>query len=238
VKIVCLTSNGYINCLQPFAYYWNRFTSDEEFGAYPVTVACYDVLPEGLPENFEVLSIGKQADYTWSAGLLRLLDQIEDDVILLMLEDYFLTEPVDSWKLTAIANYIGRFESVVKFDLTNDRLKSAHYNGGGIPGIDMIESAEDASFQTSLQAAFWRTSFLRRFAVPPENAWQFEKKGTYRVIAAREAETFDGVIMGTTDPPMQYANAVGGEGNHPGEITTKYMPVWMRDECVAKGWAK
>lgn len=234
MRIVCLTSNEYVNCLEPFAHYWNRFAGADR----RVTVMGYDVLPSALPPNFDAVSLGCQSDYTWSAGLLRVLDLIRDDVVLLLLEDYFLTESVDWTPIDALTDYyLVKNTHVVKIDLTDDRLKVGHALCAKYAGLDIILSIHNTPFQTSLQAALWRKSFLQQFLALDESAWQFEKNGTRRVIAARRRKVFDGVILGTMTPPMTYANAVGGEGHKPGVIEAKHMPAWMWDECIEKGWA-
>lgn len=219
--------------LPPFAYFWNQAHG----AGYAVLVAHYDVQPPSLPPNFETYSIGKQEDFTWSSGLIAFLKTfpIYSDVILLVLEDYFMDTPINWSRIHSLNELMKRHSDIAKVDLTDDRLKVEHATGT-YDGIPVVLSENDAPFQTSLQAALWRKDFLLRFLEPSENAWQFEKKGTKRVIEARKAGTFGGGVIGTPNHPMHYINAVGGEGNFPGQITEKYMPQWMRDECRAKGW--
>lgn len=234
MRIVVLTSNQYHNCLPPFAHFWNKFAGADR----RVTVACYDApLPE-LPPNFDVLRIGNQVDYTWSAGLLKFLDMVDDDVILLMLEDYFLTEAVDWTLIDECADLVRYRTEILKIDLTNDRMKHPYRLHRPVGNARLVENDEDAPFQTSLQAALWKPDLLKQFLHLSENAWQFEKKGTKRVIQHLEQHPASVWVFGTDLPPMRYINAVGGEGNFPGQITEKYMPQWMRDECRAKGWVK
>lgn len=231
MRIVCLTSNGYINCIEPFAYYWNKFAGTLR----QVTVVCYDILPEGLPDNFHVVSVGKQANHTWSTGLEKFLDSIKDDTILLMLDDYFLTSKLD-WHRVEELHRLFLYSNVVKIDLTDDRLKVPFIDHGIYGSSEIIESTIDAPFQTSVQAALWRVNFLVTSLARAENAWQYEKNGTERVREARKYG-FNGQILGAKQSSLYYANAVGGEGHKPGVIEAKHMPPWMFEECVAKGWA-
>lgn len=231
MRIVCLTSNGYINCIEPFAYYWNRFAGTLR----RVTVACYDVQPQNLPDNFDVLSIGEQADYSWSTGLAKLLTMIDDEVVLLMLEDYFLTFPL-GWGVVEDLYRLFDYSYVVKVDLSDDRFKAAHIERGIYHTSQMIEPCPEAPYQASLQAALWRTKFLYSLLEPAENAWQFEKRATKR-IQKMQQQGQHLQILGTALPPLVYANAVGGAGGKPGVIEAKHMPDWMWQECVAKGWA-
>lgn len=220
MRAICLTSNKYAHCLPPFLHLWQRF-----YGL-PITVAGYEVLPDGV----ETLSIGVQADYTWSGGVLKLLDLLDEDIILLVLEDYFLSAPVDAAAIAALTDLLRARSDVVKIDLSDDRLKTPHTRYGTYKGIPLVKSADDALFQMSTQAALWKTAFLRRFLDANDDAWQAEKLGTRRVIAAREAGEFAGVILGTERPPMVYVNAIGGMGNKPQQFDTKKFPAWMLEE--------
>ena len=159
MKIVCLTSNGYVNCIEPFAHYWNRFAGSDR----RVTVVGYDVAPAALPDNFDWLSLGRQADFTWSSGLLKALDLVHDDVVMLLLEDYFLSERVDWPLIDECADLMRWRTEILKIDLSDDRLKHPYRLHRPLNNGRLIENADDAPFQTSVQAALWKTELLRRF---------------------------------------------------------------------------
>jgi hypothetical protein len=224
---VVLTSNNYLRCLPPFAYLFNQFWGKEQ----AVKVVRYEIRPHNLPANFTNYAIGKQEDYTWSSGLIKYLKDHEGELILLMLEDYFLDGRVNIDEVKRAWDCITHFPEVAKIDLTNDRLKVPHSRWDD----RFIQSAPDAPFQTSLQAAIWRKDFLLRFLDPDENPWQFERRGTKRVITAREAGTFDGLILGFKQPPMSYVNAVGGEGQNSDKWDRKKFPSWMWSELEGRG---
>lgn len=241
MKIICLASNQYINCVEPFAYYFNRFSGDDR---RPVSVACYDEKPPNLPDNFEVIEIGAQSDYSWSTGLAKLLTLIDDEIILLMLEDYFLSKAVNWRVVESLLGLMQHDHDVIKCDLSDDRQKFACDRLGYFWGAEYLVSGVNTPFQASLQAALWRKDTLYSLLEPAENAWAFEKNGTKRLIAKRNEMSDPRFnfcqrlhVIGTMNPPMQYANAVGGQGGKPGVIEAKHMPDWMWEECVAKGWA-
>ena len=221
MQISVLTSNGYVKILPGFAYLFNKFYPDQK-----VTVVRYDVRPPKLPDNFNNYAIGNQADYTWSGGLRVYLDTLEDKHILLMLEDYYLDKPVDVEKIHNIHGMMLEDERIVKVDLTDDRLKvdytDYHTN-------DFIVSDLNTPFLASVQAAIWRVDFLKAILNKNDNAWQFEKnKRTKTYLNKNKA-----VILGSHKPPMSYINAVGGEGNKPGEYDLKKIPQWMIEELKA-----
>ena len=235
---VCLTSNKYHKVLVPFAHYRNKFAGSE----HDVIVACYDAPLPPLPPNFTPVRIGAQSAYDWSAGLERLLDELllRQELILLLLEDYLLKEPVDWNRVHQSEAMMIADDRIGKFDLTDDRRKLAHSRVQD----NVILSDSETRFQTSLQAAIWRTDTLYQLLRVGESPWQFEKLGTDRWIEKRKSaesawrDDPGNLIYGWLDPPMWYANAVGGAGGKPGQIEAKHMPDWMWRECVQNGWVE
>lgn len=221
MEVVVLTSNAYLHCLPPFAYLFNKFWSINQ----PVKVARYEHRPRHLPTNFSNFAIGNQADYTWSSGLMKYLQYHNGELILLMLEDYFLDSSAHQPNIKMAWDYMLQHSEVAKIDLTNDRLKVAHSDYDAI----FIQSANDAPFLTSLQAAIWRKDFLLKALNPDESPWQFEKRGTKRVMKEKP------LILGFRQPPMSYVNAIGGEGGNPSAWDTKKIPQWVMSELKGRG---
>lgn len=224
MKIIVLTSNGYVHCLPAFAYLFNRFWGTDQ----SVMVMGYEATPpRPLPRNFSFHSIGRQADYEFSAGLLRMLDLISDPIFCLFLEDYFIAQPVNRAMVRTLFSLMITDKTISKIDLTDDRLK-VPYTPVSVPkGLSLIQSVDDAPYQMSLQAAIWRADMLRQFVKGDENPWQFEKLGMKRVIDARRKGHFSGRVLGCSIPPITYINAIGGEGSTPGTYAKKRFPAWM-----------
>ena len=227
MEILVPTSNRYIHCLPGFAYLFNKYWSDKRH----VTVLCYDEKPENLPENFTVLQLGKQNEFTWSSGLAAGINLVVTGPFVLMLEDYFLDRPVNSNSIDMLYKHIEETERVVKIDLTKDRLKAPHIPYSAIP--DGILSDYNSLYQASTQAAIWKKEFILKFFDPTEGPWEWEKSGTRRIIRAR-CEGWKGDILGTTSPPMHYINAIGGEGNHPYKWAKNRFPNQLWEELKEK----
>lgn len=230
MKIICLTSNEYLNILPGFAYLFNKFYPNQD-----VTVVRYENRPYGLPDNFNNFAIGQQANYSWSGGLKCYLDSIQNEFVLLMLEDYYLDKPVNIVLIESIITFMTANPHVVKFDLTDDRTKVLHrdYKWKLIVNdkdvYDVIQSDVNAPFLSSVQAAIWRVDFLKAILNTKDNPWQFEKNPRTK----KYLKEHNGVILGCVNPPMSYVNAVGGEGNKPGQYDLKKIPQWIIDELKA-----
>ena len=237
LKIVTLTSNAYVRVVPGFAHLFNKFWGENQ----EVTVVGYDAPRPQMPRNFRWLSLGKQEDYSWSAGVLRLCSLLDESHVLVFLEDYYLSKPVDTDLIARLYNYMLDNPEIVKIDLTDDRGKLEHtaWVDPAAP-TEMIMSGPETHFQTSTQAALWERRFLWRFLSEKESAWEFEKRGSKRIIEARKRGTFDGLILGCKVPPVHYINAIGGMGNHPHVWARKYFPHWMTNELMAldllPGW--
>jgi len=228
MRIVTLTSNAYVHCLPAFSYLFNKFYPNQQ-----VTIVRYDVRPPKLPDNFTNFAVGKQEDYSWSSGLKAFLNRIEDDLVLLMLEDYWLDSVVNQDKVNRLEQMMNNNHSVAKIDLTNDRIKVAHKPYMSPLDFELLVSSNSSPFTASVQSAIWRRDFLIKLLQPKENAWEFEKNGSKR--AEKILNKSNNVILGCYDPPMSYVNAIGGIGNKPSEYDFKKIPTWMQDELKAKG---
>jgi hypothetical protein len=235
MRVFVLTSDKYVGLLPAFAYLFNKHWSPK----CPVNVVHYEQRPPALPTNFSLFDNGK--DPGFSTGLIRFLKAIPDEHVILFLDDYFLTR-VDVNRVAELIRFAERHPLAVKIDLTDDRLKVPHTilrfddRVQGIGSLeDMVCSEPNAPFLMSTQAAIWRKDFLLRFVKSTENPWQFEKRGSARVTKAYQSGDFDGVILGSQVPPVEYVNACGGAGNKPGEYDRKKIPPAMWDELKGRG---
>lgn len=229
MRNIVLTSNDYVNVLPGFAYLFNKFYPNQE-----VTVVRYDVRPPKLPDNFKQFAVGQQSNYSWSGGLKHYLESIDDEFVLLMLEDYYLDKDVDTEKIDFILHLMSVNNKVVKFDLTDDRMKvtnNPYWYNEETKSIGLIQSDNNSPFLASVQTAIWRRDFLLAILNNKDNAWQFEKNKRTKTYLTKN----NGVILGCVNPPMSYINAVGGEGNKPGQYDLKKFPQWMIDELKNKG---
>lgn len=230
VRIIVPTSNDYVHALPGFAYLINKHWPNQS-----ATVLRYDVRPPKLPGNFYAQSLGDQSDWFWSEGLRAYVERYAPSLFILMLEDYYLKNDVNAAAVVDLWHYMIEHPEVAKIDLTGDRMKVPHGEPFDAGGVQVVKSDDTAAWQTSIQAAIWRKDFFLRFATLPETPWQFEKAGTRRVIAARNGGLFDGHILGTVEPLLDYVNAIGGMGTQAGQYDRKKFPPALWNELAEKG---
>lgn len=218
MEILVLTSNEYVHMLAGFAYLFNKFWPGDQF----VTALRYDRRPPALPSNFYAPAAGKQSELSFAAGLRGWLENIYlSDLVLLLLEDYYLSAPVDVEHIRSLWAYMRAHPEVGKIDLSGDLAQRETSK----PHVDgLVRAAPGYQFRGSLQAAIWRRDYLLAQLEGDLTPWQFERQ------ACR-----DGLVLGVTKPPLTYINACGGEGHKPGQYDLKKIPSWMWTELQGKG---
>ena len=89
IPITVLTNDNHLWLLNGFQYLWNKYCG------LPVTIYGFSE-PDNLSPSFNFRSLGEQLPASqWSDGLLRMLDDIDSDLFILLLEDYWLYEQVE-----------------------------------------------------------------------------------------------------------------------------------------------
>lgn len=211
MQVLVITSEKYYKCLSPFMYQWSKYAhfGDDE-RTFRVTVCLFKQTDFFMRDLCYVYSAGDQADWPvsrWSEKLMKILDEVADEQFILMLEDYWLTRPVDTHGVRMLFDYARQFNNVLKIDLGMDRL---YINGGStflygantydnVGYLDLIKSPPETPYQMSLWGGIWNREQMRRVLVPGETPQDIEIAGTRRV-------TDDQLVLGTRQAPMMHGN--------------------------------
>jgi hypothetical protein len=206
--IVVMSSDRTGHLLDGFFHQWGRYGRiDDSMKARASMVVCGVNLPDKIPAGWGVYCAGQDIEYqlNWVGHLRHALNHLGGtDLVLLLMDDYWLTKPVRLDGLWESLDYMKKYLHVSKIDLTNDRRGFPHL---WLEDSSYIQSYRDAPYITSTQAALWRQKFLRNcLANDAWTPWQFELDGTTQIIQRREQGYLDYVVMGHKEPVMQYAN--------------------------------
>lgn len=217
MQVIVMTSDNQYEHLPAYCHLFDKY-----YGLSQVhTTFCGFSPIKTLKEYYwlyaDFYSIGRFDDYPphkWSDALIRVLDEVAEDVFMLMLGDYWLVRPTDTFAVRMMYDYMGQFNYVLKFDLTTERLFA---DGGGkylfgyntydtLGYLDLIKSSFGSPYHLSLWGGLWRRDLLREFIIPDETAQQIELNGTHR-LAQRGDEV---LVLGTRQAPMKHANVIQG----------------------------
>lgn len=219
-RVIVMTSDKYIEALRPFAHLFNRYWSP----SIPVLVAGYTPPEFELPANFSFMSIGRFEDYPlnkWSDSLIKVCDMLQDEVFVLMLEDYWVIRKVDTEAVSILADYVRQFGYVLKIDLCADRLYAAGATPyGWVNRLDLVKSDPSSAYHMSLMTGIWHRKNLRSVLVPGWTPWDVEISGTTHLqhVTVHPDGTESMIVLGTRQWPVRHTLAFRG-----GDIGTIYL---------------
>jgi len=193
-----MTCDSYMNAIPGFAHQFNKYWSPEQ----EVIVCGFSPPQFETPDNFTYFSIGKQGDYPvgkWSDGMIKVMESFpEEKMFVLMLEDYWLRQPVRLDIVKKLYDYMVQFQYVIKMDLCADRRYAGGVEDYGyLDDIPLVKSDYTSPYHMSLMAGIWNRDLMRRILIPNESPWQVELEGTTRL--SRHADNM--LVLGTKADP-------------------------------------
>lgn len=125
----------------------------------------------------------------------------EADYVLLLLEDFLLTAPVDTPRIVELVK-MARQKQVdcLRLAAGLPLALPPTYELSEFPGVGVVASGEP--HRVTLQAAVWRIETLRRLLAPGLSAWEFEMVGTHM------SEGLDAVFWAVMRPAIEYDQAI------------------------------
>ena len=199
VRVFVTTCDRYLKYIRPFAYLFNLYWSSLQ----DVTVLGYKEPDFPLPPNFTFHSLGEDGGQEkWSDGVILALRRVEDELLVLLLEDYWLTRKADNAGVSTLADYVYEHPDVLRLDLTTDRLYAGNmFDIEPYGHYDIIETPPGTPYQMSLQAGIWRRTKLLELLQPGKSPWQVELENS-------PPERMR--VLGTRQNPVRYANVFQG----------------------------
>lgn len=202
MRLVILTSDKTSWALRPFSWLFRKYWGEDQ----SVLVGGYSQPDSPLPTGFEFVSLGNFEDYPaqrWSDGAIKFMNLISDDLVLWMLDDYWLVRQADVEAVQILADYMMHHPEVARIDLTTDRLYAGNLQEHApVARIDLVSNALPVPYLFSTQAGIWRRKALLHFLRPGETPWETEINGTHRMNDARAC------VLGTRQAPLRYLIAI------------------------------
>lgn len=208
-RVLVTTSDKYLPALLPFSYLFNKYWgSDVHVEVFGFSRPGFD-----LPDNFKFTSLGSQGAYPfnkWTDALIAAMSIINDEAFVLMLDDYWITRPVNRPAIRILYDYIIQFKYVLKIDLCADRLYAfgADLEYATVAYLDLVKSMPGSPYHMSLWPGMWRKDLLSRCLIPGESPHDLEMVGSTRVSHMQ-----DMIVLGTRQWPLKITLGLRG-GDH------------------------
>lgn len=152
----------------PFFILFRKFWPDCPYRLYMAT-------DRGAREDVEVLKQPDNMDRGWSSNLLSSLERMEEDRVILFLEDFLLTAPVDTKTVRHLVRH------AYDLDLGCLRVFPCPGPSGEWFGCSSLGSIRlKDEYRVSTQVAIWDRLVLADLLREGETAWQFETNGSER----------------------------------------------------------
>lgn len=148
------------------------------------------------PAGFSTLAVG--SDVSWSANLMRALDQLETDYVLLSVDDLLLTKIVRTDAVLEAVSW-ATFNDVTALQMVSfEHIWRGAWRPGSPPAIKLPRGA---TYRASTVFTLWNRESLLKILNPAENAWEFEYDGSERLHS-------NCPVFLTTRSHFSYLNAV------------------------------
>ena len=198
MKTVVFTSDNHQWLLKGFLHQWHKYAGA---GIEPLDLEVAGFTrPSFLPADVPFVSIGEFEDYPvqrWSNAVISYLQSITDELVLILLEDYWLMRPINRVAIDEIKLLMLDHPHVARFDVSADRMFAQHARYiGNVKNLDVCSAK--GSYSLSFQASIWRRQMLLDVMRPDETPWQAEINGSGRLNALPYG------VVGTYQWPMNY----------------------------------
>ena len=161
MKIYVIVSDQHNHLLSMYSLFFNKYWKNQE-----VTFLCYKIPKIVLPENFQIISIGKQSK-TLEPVINYFKEVSKEDYFIMLLEDLFLVDYIDNEKVKRL-----------EYEIQNGADKASlhfYFEGEALnPNNSIIELKQNVRYRTSVQAAIWTKKYLLQHLKPEHNWWSFE----------------------------------------------------------------
>lgn len=161
--IVVISFDGYKDLWDTFFECYEKFLPD-------CIVPIYLITNNEIPTYPRVTVVTTGDEVSWSHRVRNALEQIPEDTLLLMLEDYFLCEKTSPERIDGLF----RIFAENSYDYLRVIPIPAHYKHKPDGSYPLDPSA---LYGVNLQAAIWKKSYLQKLLYDDDfSAWEFEAR--------------------------------------------------------------
>ena len=187
--VLVASCDKYADLLRPFSVLWKKFWTDCPFETVLVT----ETAPVEVLGFDRIVACG--AGGNWCRRLVTALEQIGTPYVILLCDDYYLNQPVDTALVLKRLDQAKRFDAVNLRMIPNPVTKISYQE-------DLREYRKNTAYCIATQAGIWNREFLLKLATGKSSIWEFERYGSFDL----EGETRP--ILGTPTKEFPFLDAV------------------------------
>lgn len=166
-SIIVTSCDSYRDVEGPFIALFRKYWPDCPFETILITETA------GTDGFDRVITTGRGK--TWCQMLVEALDQITTPYVIMSMNDFMLSAPVDT------ALILKRLDQMKDADAANLRLVPIPPGRTRWRNTDLLEFPKDTAYCVSCQTGIWNREYLRGLAMRNKSAWEFERYGSFMV---------------------------------------------------------
>lgn len=191
LTILVASCDTYSDLWGPFSRLFKKYWSECPYPVFMVTESPVGSKPELVFQK--IIPCGKVG---WGDRLSMALEHVETPYVMLLCDDYFLCDRVDSGQL---AHYV---HLAKKYNAGNLRLiPNPKHTRIFSTAENLGEYADHTAYCIATQAGIWDTLFLKRLAKGYNSIWEFERLGSFRPDLTQP-------LLGTLDIQFPFEDVV------------------------------
>lgn len=178
--IVVNSCDAYEDCWAPFFLLFSKYWPNCNSNIILNTETKSFQFP-GLDITCPTVCKNDEKNYLWGERLLRCLDKVETDIVLIFLDDYFIKSPVKVVRILELVDlmYKDNLSHILLVNAPGPN-KQSHYPM-------LLQRGHHAPYRFSLQVGLWHKERIKFYLRKYENPWQSELWGTKRAWRVRDS---------------------------------------------------
>jgi len=174
--IIVSSCDAYADCWEPFfqllARYWPGLNAPIILITDEMDYACSHV----NVKTFRAAKGQYGRRRPWGWNLRHCLESLDDDLILYLQEDFFLTGPVDDSLIEEFAGYMTEMSWTHEFTMHIGLCPRSSHGPFHVTENPLLwEVGNDARYRFSLQPGLWKRKELLNYIKTSDTAWAFEE---------------------------------------------------------------
>lgn len=128
---------------------------------------------------FDVKTINSN-HHAWGARLIDVLSQIDSDYVILLLDDYFLINNVNTVAINTCISYMELNKKIANFRFDSSMIDKSINKDELISPYDGFVCLNESDWKCNFSPSLWRKKTLLKYLRSHESIWGFEKWGSIR----------------------------------------------------------